>query len=67
MQIIIDRFEGKFAVIELPDKRTWNVPKELFPHAVEGDVVDIIINKEATEKRQASIQDRFNRLKNNSK
>ena len=40
MRIIIDRFEGDIAVVELGDK-TINAPRELFPKAKEGDTVEI--------------------------
>ena len=43
MKIIIDRFEGDFAVAELPDKRMLNVPKALFEGAKEGDAAEITV------------------------
>ena len=42
MRIIIDRFEGDIAVVELGDKML-NAPRELFPKAKEGDTVEIRI------------------------
>ena len=40
MKIIIDRFEGGFALVELEDKRIINMPQELIPkNAQEGDVL----------------------------
>ena len=65
MQVIIDRFEGKFAVVELPNKEMIDVPKILFPDAKSGDVIDITINKKETEKRKKNINELFNRLKKN--
>ena len=64
MQVIIDRFEGKFAIVELPNEEMIDVPMALFPDAKEGDVIDIIINKKETKKRAKNISDLFNRLKN---
>jgi hypothetical protein len=63
MHITVDRFEGAFAIIETPDGSTYNVPKTLFPGAVEGDV--FVISKADSEKtkRQNRIQDKFNNLK----
>lgn len=41
MQVIIDRFEGLYAVIELPDRTTKNIPRHLLPNAAkEGDVLE---------------------------
>ncbi|MDR7869748.1 MAG: DUF3006 domain-containing protein [Tissierellaceae bacterium] len=49
MKIIIDRFEGDFAVVELDDKGLINMPIELVPEgAKEGDVIEIQINHEET-------------------
>ena len=42
MKIIIDRFEGDSAVVELPGKVIINVPKILFTNAKEGDVISIM-------------------------
>jgi len=57
MKVIIDRFEGEFAVVELPDKKMVNMPKVLLPAtANEGDVIEIKINKEDTKKQNESIR-----------
>lgn len=55
LKVIIDRFEGDFAVVELDDLSMVNVPRILFKGANEGDVVDIIINNEETSKRKNNI------------
>jgi len=62
MRIIIDRFEGDYAVIELPDRSTVNVPKTLFAEAIEGDSYIILKDKNQAE-RLNNIQSKFNRLK----
>ena len=42
--MVIDRFEGEFAVVELPDGRYINIPGCLFPkEAKEGSLVKIVI------------------------
>lgn len=41
MRVIIDRFEGDFAVVETEDGITVNMPKILLPDAKEGDTVRI--------------------------
>ncbi|MFY9213395.1 MAG: DUF3006 domain-containing protein [Tissierellaceae bacterium] len=51
MRIIIDRFEGDFAVVELEDKSFVDMPLKLIPEgAKEGDILEIEINREETEK-----------------
>ncbi len=56
MKITIDRFEGYFAVVELEDKKTENLPLSLVPKgAKEGDVLDIKINASHTKKRKNEI------------
>ncbi|MCK9478958.1 MAG: DUF3006 domain-containing protein [Firmicutes bacterium] len=56
MKVIIDRFEGDFAVVETADKKTINLPKELVPNAKEGDVVIISIDKEESDARKKRMQ-----------
>ncbi|MGE5629034.1 MAG: DUF3006 domain-containing protein [Solirubrobacterales bacterium] len=42
MRVIIDRFEGQYAVCEKEDKNMVNIEKEKIPAmAKEGDVLDI--------------------------
>lgn len=55
--LILDRFEGKFAVIEYNNK-TFNLPKETIPaQAQEGDVLSIVIDQKATAERRKKIRD----------
>ncbi len=56
MKIIIDRFEGDFAVVEMPDKTMYNLPKYLFPDAKEGSVISIEIDVMETKKRKADVE-----------
>ena len=60
--MIIDRFKGDYAVAEMPDKTTANIPKILLTSAAEGDVVTISINKAATDERRARIEALSQRL-----
>ena len=62
MKVIIDRFEGEIAVIELAIGKTINVPKELFPNAKEGDVFSIEFDKNETESRKEKITSLMNDL-----
>lgn len=57
MNLIIDRFEGEYAVVELPDKSMVNIPKKALPaDAGEGDIIQVIVNKSETEKREEEIK-----------
>lgn len=57
MKIIIDRFEGDYAVVELEDGTTVDMPKVLIPkEAKEGDVLEILVNKQETESRRKKIE-----------
>lgn len=67
MRIIIDRFEGDFALCEAENGKILNIPKELFEYAHEGDVFDITFNAEETEKRKNSAKSRLNELFNRRK
>lgn len=63
MKVIIDRFEGKYAIVELEKKSTVNMPRELVPKgAKEGDVINIEINIEETNKRKERIKKLINNL-----
>ncbi|KNZ40606.1 DUF3006 domain-containing protein [Acetobacterium bakii] len=56
--MIIDRFEGEFAVVELSDKTFINIPlSELPKSSKEGDVLIIGIDQKETEKRKERIKD----------
>lgn len=63
MKVIIDRFEGEFAVVELEDKSFVNMSVKLVPEgAKEGDVLNIKIDNEETEKRRSRINVLLNGL-----
>ena len=63
MKVIIDRFEGNFAVVELKDKSFCNMPKLLIPDsAKEGDVVTIAIDENETNMRRQVASDLFSEL-----
>ena len=55
MKVIIDRFEGEYAIVELPDSTFVDVPRILFPEAKENDVIIISIDNNETEKRKEKI------------
>jgi len=62
MKVIIDRFEGDYAIVELPNETFVDVPKVLFPDAHEGDVIDISVDKEETKKRKDHIEELMSKL-----
>lgn len=63
MKVIIDRFEGDFAVCEKEDRKMIDIERNKIPAiAKEGDVLDIIddkitIDSETTEKRRREIEE----------
>lgn len=58
MKVIIDRFEGDFAVVETEDKKLVNMPKQLLPmKAEEGSVITIEVDSEGTDKRRERVSD----------
>lgn len=56
MKVIIDRFEGDYAVVEIDVGKFVNIPKILIPDAKEGNVIKIDIDKKETLKRQKNIK-----------
>lgn len=60
MKVIIDRFEGEYAILEVAIGQFVNIPKVLIPNANEGDVIKIEIDKKETEERRKHIQDLMN-------
>ncbi len=62
MKVIIDRFEGDYAVVELEVGKSVNIPKILIPDAKEGDVIKIIIDRDTTEERKKQIQELVNNV-----
>lgn len=62
MKVIIDRFEGEYAVVEIETGKCINIPKILVPNSKEGDVVNIGIDEKETEDRKKYIQDLMNNV-----
>ena len=51
MKLIIDRFEGDFAVVELESGQMINCPKAMLPDtAKEGSILFITVDNDATNK-----------------
>lgn len=62
MKVIIDRFEGDYAVVEIEVGKCVNIPKILVPNAKEGDVINIEIDKNETEERKKNIKNLMNNI-----
>ena len=60
MDVIVDRIEGDYAVMEIEKGKMCNLPIELVPNVKEGDVVSIIINKSKTDERKKTIEELMN-------
>ncbi|HHV32522.1 DUF3006 domain-containing protein [Caproiciproducens sp. LBM24188] len=57
MKYTIDRFEGEFAVVELENQQFVNIPRSAIPmEAKEGDILNVQVDHEETEKRRKHIQ-----------
>ena len=66
----IDRFEAQWAVLETPEGKTINYPRNLLPKgAKEGDIIDlkIDIDQEATGERKTNIKGIVDDLKKKDK
>lgn len=55
MQVVVDRIEEDYIVVELEDGSVVDVPKVLIPGAKEGDVIDIYINRDETDKKNTEV------------
>lgn len=63
MQVIIDRLEEGFAVVELVNRETVNMPRALLPEGAKpGDVLEIRIDEESTRERREKIESRMKSL-----
>ena len=68
MKIIIDRFEGDYAVCETEEKKFIDIPKSDIPvEAKEGDILSKTdtgyrIEKTETEEKREEIKKRMNKL-----
>ena len=62
MKVIIDRFEGDFAVVEIDEGNFVNLPALLVKGAQEGDVVSIEILKDESLERKKNLEKRLKKL-----
>ena len=56
MQVVVDRIEEDYIIVELEDGSVVDVPKILIPGAKEGDVIDIYINRDETDKKNTEVK-----------
>ncbi len=62
MKVIIDRFEGDYAIVEIEVGKVISVPSILFKDAKEGDVFNIELDNEERNKRTKNMQKLVNDL-----
>jgi hypothetical protein len=56
-RVVIDRIEGDFTVVELPDRTMIDVPRVVFPdEAVEGDIIEIRIDRDEAKNQEVQIK-----------
>ena len=64
--LIIDRFEGAWAIIEMENRQMFNLPRFILPPGIkEGDAIniqvaiDLVATKERAEKSQDILENLF--------
>ncbi len=62
MRVILDRYEGDYAVVELESGELVNMPRMLAMNAEEGDIIELRILEKETDERKAYIQNLANQL-----
>ena len=63
MRVIVDRFEGNIAVVELENGQMIDCPKALLPdNAKEGSIINITVDENATNEKLQKVTERMNKL-----
>lgn len=62
MKVIVDRFEGEYAVVEMENMEMCDMPRILIPNAKEGDVIEIKISVDDVNERKEQIDALANKL-----
>ena len=57
MKVIIDRFEGDYAIVEIEVGKYAKLSKELVPNFNEGDVIKIEFDENETIKRKNRVKE----------
>ncbi len=60
MDVIVDRIEENYVIVEIEKGKISKLPLELIPDVKEGDVVTITINKDKTDARKKTIEELMN-------
>lgn len=61
-RLVIDRFEGNFAILVDDDEKTYNVDRNLFLNNKEGDIIYVESDEEAKRAKLNEIEDLMNKL-----
>lgn len=62
MRVILDRYEGDYAIVELENGEFVNMSRVLAMNAEEGDIIEIRILEKETNERKAYIQNLADQL-----
>ncbi len=62
MKVVIDRFEGKYAIVETNNKEFYHLEKQLLESASEGDIIEIKVLTKETKERKKKIDELVNTL-----
>ncbi len=63
MRVIVDRFEGNIAAVELEDGSVIDCPKAILPpNAKEGSIINITVDENATNAKLKEVTERMNKL-----
>ncbi len=62
MRVILDRYEGNYAVVEIESGEFVNMPRVLAMNAEEGDIIELRILEKETKERKAYIQNLADQL-----
>lgn len=61
-RLVIDRFEGNFAILVDDDEKTYNVDRNLFLNNKEKDIIYIESDEEAKRAKLNEVEDLMNKL-----
>jgi len=63
MKIIVDRFEGEIAVIELENGEMMGIPKKILPdNAKEGSIINITCDEKETQLSRDAAKKKMNSI-----
>lgn len=62
MDVIVDRIEGDYVIVEIEKGNMSKLPLVLVPNVKEGDVISININKSKTKSRNENIKEIMNKV-----